>query len=173
MIEFLAVTILTVVCLLAVVQMAVWVWGVQLSRSPWCTKGRAPWRRPAVRWMMVSLRTRSLLQDGLGARRADFQVDIAQDGDTVAVRARGTAPVISPVPPALRRRGPGHRLRRGRGPAVSGAERAGSSIVEFAILGTLVFGVLVQAVVLFGVLHRATLATSVAAREYGRAVVVG
>lgn len=48
----------------------------------------------------------------------------------------------------------------------------GSSIVEFAILGTLVFGVLVQAVVLFGVLHRATLATSAAAREYGRAVVV-
>ena len=48
----------------------------------------------------------------------------------------------------------------------------GSSIVEFALLGSLVFGVLVQAVVLFGVLHRATLATSAAAREYGRAVVV-
>jgi len=44
--------------------------------------------------------------------------------------------------------------------------------VEFAILGTLIFGVLVQTVVLFGVLHRATLATSAAAREYGRAVVV-
>jgi hypothetical protein len=48
----------------------------------------------------------------------------------------------------------------------------GSSIVEFALLGSLVFGVLVQAVVLFGVLHRATLATSAAAREYGRAIVV-
>jgi hypothetical protein len=48
----------------------------------------------------------------------------------------------------------------------------GSSIVEFTILGSLVFGVLVQTVVLFGVLHRATLATSAAAREYGRAVVV-
>ncbi|MGZ6963089.1 MAG: hypothetical protein ACXVKA_02615 [Acidimicrobiia bacterium] len=48
----------------------------------------------------------------------------------------------------------------------------GSSIVEFAILGTLIFGVLVQAIVLFGVLHRATLATSAAAREYGRAIVV-
>jgi hypothetical protein len=44
--------------------------------------------------------------------------------------------------------------------------------VEFALLGSLVFGVLVQAIVLFGVLHRATLATSAAAREYGRAVVV-
>lgn len=48
----------------------------------------------------------------------------------------------------------------------------GSAIVEFALLGSLVFGVLVQAIVLFGVLHRATLATSAAAREYGRAVVV-
>ena len=48
----------------------------------------------------------------------------------------------------------------------------GSSIVEFALLGSLIFGVLVQAVVLFGVLHRATLATSAAAREYGRAIVV-
>jgi hypothetical protein len=48
----------------------------------------------------------------------------------------------------------------------------GSSIVEFAILGSLIFGVLVQAIVLFGVLHRATLATSAAAREYGRAIVV-
>jgi Flp pilus assembly protein TadG len=48
----------------------------------------------------------------------------------------------------------------------------GSSIVEFAILGTLIFGVLIQTVVLFGVLHRATLATSAAAREYGRAIVV-
>jgi hypothetical protein len=48
----------------------------------------------------------------------------------------------------------------------------GSSIVEFAVIGTLVFGVLVQAIVLFGHLHRATLATSAAAREYGRAVVL-
>jgi Flp pilus assembly protein TadG len=48
----------------------------------------------------------------------------------------------------------------------------GSSIVEFALLGSLIFGVLVQTIVLFGVLHRATLATSAAAREYGRAIVV-
>jgi hypothetical protein len=54
---------------------------------------------------------------------------------------------------------------------VSDRER-GSSIIEFAILGTLIFGVLIHAVVLFGVLHRATLATSAAAREYGRAIVV-
>ncbi len=54
---------------------------------------------------------------------------------------------------------------------MNGRER-GSAIVEFALLGSLVFGVLVQAIVMFGTLHRATLATSAAAREYGRAVVV-
>lgn len=48
----------------------------------------------------------------------------------------------------------------------------GSAIVEMVVLGTLIFGVLVQAVVLFGTLHRATLATSAAAREYGRAIVL-
>ena len=52
------------------------------------------------------------------------------------------------------------------------AGERGSAIVEFAVLGSLVFGVLVQAVVLFGTLHRATLATSAAAREYGRAIVL-
>jgi hypothetical protein len=48
----------------------------------------------------------------------------------------------------------------------------GSSIVEFSVLGVLGFGFLVQVVVLFGVLHRATLATSAAARELGRVVVL-
>ena len=56
--------------------------------------------------------------------------------------------------------------------AAGKVKERGSSIVEFTLLGTLVFGVLVQAVVLFGVLHRATLATSAAAREYGRVVVL-
>jgi hypothetical protein len=54
---------------------------------------------------------------------------------------------------------------------VSERER-GSAIIEFSVLGTLIFGVLIHAVVLFGMLHRATLATSAAAREYGRAVVI-
>lgn len=52
------------------------------------------------------------------------------------------------------------------------ARERGSAIIEMALLGTLIFGVLVQAMVLFGVLHRATLATSAAAREYGRAIVL-
>lgn len=48
----------------------------------------------------------------------------------------------------------------------------GSAIIEVAILGSLIFGVLVHVLVVFGSLHRATLATSAAAREYGRAIVV-
>lgn len=51
-------------------------------------------------------------------------------------------------------------------------EERGSSIVEFSVIGVLGFGLLVQVVVLFGVLHRATLATSAAAREVGRVVVL-
>ena len=48
----------------------------------------------------------------------------------------------------------------------------GSAIVEVAVLGSLIFGVLLHVLVVFGSLHRATLATSAAAREYGRAIVV-
>jgi hypothetical protein len=51
-------------------------------------------------------------------------------------------------------------------------EERGSSIVEFSVIGVLGFGLLVQVIVLFGVLHRATLATSAAAREVGRTVVL-
>ena len=59
--------------------------------------------------------------------------------------------------------------------AVSLRERdaeAGTAVVEMAILGSLIFGVLIHVLVVFGSLHRATLATSAAAREYGRAIVV-
>lgn len=41
-----------------------------------------------------------------------------------------------------------------------------------AVLGSVVFGVLVQLVVLFGTVQRSTLATSAAAREAARVVVV-
>ena len=48
----------------------------------------------------------------------------------------------------------------------------GSAVIELAILGSLIFGVLIHVILIFGALHRATLATSAAAREYGRAIVV-
>jgi len=48
----------------------------------------------------------------------------------------------------------------------------GSAVVEMAVLGSLIFGVLLHVIVVFGAVHRATLATSAAAREYGRVVVL-
>jgi uncharacterized protein with ACT and thioredoxin-like domain len=48
----------------------------------------------------------------------------------------------------------------------------GSSVVELAVLGSLVFGVLIHVLVVFGALHRATLATGAAARELGRTIAV-
>jgi len=51
-------------------------------------------------------------------------------------------------------------------------DQRGSAIVETAVLGSLVFGVLIHVLVVFGALHRATLATSAAAREFGRTIVV-
>lgn len=63
-----------------------------------------------------------------------------------------------------------------RGPRTTGEpgsrSEAGTAVVEMAILGSLIFGVLIHVLVVFGTLHRATLATSAAAREYGRAIVV-
>lgn len=60
-------------------------------------------------------------------------------------------------------------MRRNR----SGRDRErGSAVVEFAVLGVVLLGVLVEIIVMFGTLQRATLATSAAAREVGRAVVL-
>ena len=55
---------------------------------------------------------------------------------------------------------------------MTGRDERGMAVVEMAILGSLVFGVLLHVLVVFGALHRATLATSSAAREYGRTIVV-
>lgn len=58
-------------------------------------------------------------------------------------------------------------------PAEFETSEQGSAVVEMAVLGSLIFGVLMQVVVLFGVAHRAALATAAAAREGGRAAVMG
>lgn len=52
-------------------------------------------------------------------------------------------------------------------------DERGTAVVEMAILGSLIFGVLLHVLLVFGTLHRSTLATSAAAREYGRAIVLG
>jgi hypothetical protein len=98
MIEFLAVTILTVVCLLGLAQMAVWVWARDVAVSA-VHEGA---RTAAERGRALddgSGRARALLRDGLGSAGSTFVVDIAQEGSTVAVRARGSAPVIVPFMP--------------------------------------------------------------------------
>ena len=46
----------------------------------------------------------------------------------------------------------------------------GSAVIEMAVLGTLVFVVLVQLVVAFGLVQQATLAAAAAARDAGRGV---
>ena len=45
------------------------------------------------------VRTRTVLHDGLGASGAGFAVEAEEQEGTVAVRARGTAPVIMPFLP--------------------------------------------------------------------------
>ncbi|MFM7270325.1 MAG: hypothetical protein ACKO2C_01660 [Actinomycetes bacterium] len=48
----------------------------------------------------------------------------------------------------------------------------GSAVIELAVLGALCFGLLIEALVVFGQVQRAALATTAAARDAGRAVVV-
>lgn len=98
MIEFLAVTILTVVCLLAVVQMAVWVWArdVAVSAVHEGARTAAETGRPLGDG---AAQTRTMLHDGLGSSAGGFEVEVAQEGDTIGVRARGSAPQIIPFLP--------------------------------------------------------------------------
>ena len=98
MIEFLAVTILTVMCLLAVVQLAVWVWARNVAVSAVAEGARtaAETGRPLDDGVT---RTRTLLHDGLGGSGRGFAVEAEEQAGTVAVRARGTAPVILPFLP--------------------------------------------------------------------------
>ena len=100
MVEFLAVTILTVVCLLGVAQLAVWVWArdVAVTAAHEGARTAAETGRPLADG---AERARAVLHDGLGASAGAFTVDVARDGDAVAVRAQGTAPAIVPFLPAF------------------------------------------------------------------------
>jgi hypothetical protein len=98
LVEFLAVAILTVMCLLAVAQLAVWVWArnVAVSAVHEGARTAAESGRPLDDGVA---RTRVLLHDGLGGGGDRFAVGAVQDGDDVAVRARGPAPQIVPFLP--------------------------------------------------------------------------
>lgn len=99
-VEFLAVTILTAVCLLGIGQMAIWVWArnVAVTAVHEGARTAAETGRPLG---VGTERARAVLQDGLGRSSRAFVVDVAQDGETVAVRARGVAPAIFPFLPAF------------------------------------------------------------------------
>jgi hypothetical protein len=58
-----------------------------------------------------------------------------------------------------------------RGGVAEDGER-GSAVVELALLGALCFGLLIEVLVVFGHVQRAALATTAAARDAGRAVVL-
>jgi TadE-like protein len=97
-VEFLAVTILAVVCLLAVAQLALWVWArdVAVSAVHEGARTAAETGRPLDDG---TARARTILGDGLGGQGRSFVVEAEEAGDTVAVRAHGTAPVILPLLP--------------------------------------------------------------------------
>jgi hypothetical protein len=98
MIEFLAVTILTVVCLMGIAQMAVWVW----ARNVAVTAAHEGARTAAERGRPLDdgvARARTVLRDGIGSSAATFAVEADETGEVVAVRARGTAPMIVPFLP--------------------------------------------------------------------------
>ncbi len=97
-IEFLAVALLTVVALLGLAQMSVWVWARNVAVSAAHEGARTAAER-GRRLDEGVVRTRTLLRDGLGGGAARFEVEAAQEGDTVAVRAHGDAPAIVPFLP--------------------------------------------------------------------------
>lgn len=99
-VEFLAVTILTVVCLLGVAQMAVWVW----ARNVAVTAVHEGARTAAETGRPLSdgpRRAQEVLRDGLGVGGGRFAVDVDEQDGMVAVRARGTAPLLVPFLPSF------------------------------------------------------------------------
>lgn len=98
LVEFLGVAILSIATLLAVAQMAIWVW----SRNVAVTAVHEGARLAAETERGLDegqARTRELLRDGLGGGADGFEVAIAQDGTVIAVAAQGDAPAIVPFMP--------------------------------------------------------------------------
>src|SRR4051794_41930564 len=105
-VEFLAVTILTVVCLLGIAQLAVWVWArnVAVTAVHEGARTAAETGRPLSDG---SRRAREVLEDGLGPSSGRFAVDVDEQDGTVAGRGRGSAPPRVPLPPSSGGPGPG------------------------------------------------------------------
>ncbi|MSO36763.1 MAG: pilus assembly protein [Acidimicrobiia bacterium] len=99
-VEFLAVAVLTVVCMLGVAQLAIWVWArnVAVTATHEGARTAAESGRPLEDGVT---RARSLLRDGLGGSARGFAVEVGQSGGSVAVRAHGNAPRIMPFLPSF------------------------------------------------------------------------
>lgn len=91
---------LAVAALLAVAQLAVWVW----ARNVAVTAAHEGARLAAESGRALdegSARAEALLHDGLGGGAVAFSVSIAQDGSIVGLEARGDAPRIVPFMPSF------------------------------------------------------------------------
>jgi hypothetical protein len=100
MVEFLAVSLLVVVSLLALGQLAVWVWtrGVAVSAAHEGARTAAEAGRSLDEG---TVRTRRLLRDGLGGHGEAFEVSARETGEVVGIEARGRAPAILPFLPSF------------------------------------------------------------------------
>jgi hypothetical protein len=99
-VEFLAVAMLTIVCMLGVAQFAVWVWArnIAVTATHEGVRTAAEEGRPLGDG---SLRTRQVLEDGLAGAGRRFEVETEEQGTNIVVRARGVAPRIVPFLPAF------------------------------------------------------------------------
>ncbi len=100
LVEFLAASLGAIAALLAVGQMAIWVW----ARNVAVTAAHEGARVAAESGRQLdegSARAEALLRDGLGASASAFSVEIAQEGSVVGLEARGDAPRIVPFLPSF------------------------------------------------------------------------
>ena len=97
-VEFLGVAILAITMLLAVIQLALFVWARNVAFSA-AHEGARLASEAGQPIAAGAQRTRLLLHDGLGRSGAAFVVDAVEDGDHVVVVARGPAPAIVPFLP--------------------------------------------------------------------------
>ncbi len=101
-VEFLGVSLLIVVALLGLAQMAVWVWArnVAVTAANEGVRTGAEAGRPPSDGVV---RAREVLHDGIGGSANSFQVEWVEDADeqTITMGARGAATRIVPFMPGF------------------------------------------------------------------------
>lgn len=99
-VEFLGVLILVALALIVLVQLSVWLWARDVAVNA-ADEGARIAAESGRAVDEGAVRARSVLRDGLGVTSDRFEVDAAQDGDEIVVRARGVAPSFVPFLPAF------------------------------------------------------------------------